>query len=401
MWRSLLTESYTANVAILRGHAAQVIALMSSKPYLEDSVMNILLATRKGLFEVHTQAAKAKIVRHDFPGDALSQILVDPRDGTWYAAQNLGHFGVKMKRSTDKGKSWEEISPPAFPTKPTEGFWADDPTPWNVELVWELVAGGNDLPGELWAGCIPAGLFRSTDYGQSWQLIESLWHLEQRRDWFGGGFDQAGIHSILVDPRDPKHLTIAISCAGIWESRDRGQTWQIIGEGQEADYLPPEQTASLNQQDPHRLVQCASSPDVMWIQHHAGQYQSTNSSQTFRRVNKGSGKDFGFAVAVDPLNSQRAWFVPAVSDGQRFAPGGALCVLRTDDGGQTFNELRAGLPQHSCYDLIYRHNLIVDASGKCLAMASSTGHLWFSRDAGEHWHAAEMLLPPVYALSYC
>ena len=363
--------------------------------------MKLLLATRKGLFEVHTQASRSKIVRHDFPGDALSQVLVDRRHGIWYAAQNLGHFGVKMKRSQDQGKSWDDLAAPAFPVKPTEGPWANDPTPWNVEQVWELVAGGHDVPGELWAGCLPAGLFRSTDHGQSWQLVDSLWLNEQRRDWMGGGYDHPGIHSILVDPPDPKHLTLGISSGGVWESRDRGHNWQIIGAGQEADYLPPEQLANMNQQDPHRLVSCSASPDVMWIQHHSGQYRSSDSGKTFKRINRGSGKDFGFAVAVDPKNSMRAWFVPAVADGKRFAVDGALCVLRTDDGGDTFTEFRKGLPQHSCFDLIYRHNLIVDASGKKLAMASSTGHLWFSHDAGETWRVAEMLLPPVYALSFC
>jgi hypothetical protein len=363
--------------------------------------MKIALATRKGLFEVHISANKARIVRHHFPGDALSQVLVDQRDGAWYAAQNLGHFGVKLKRSKDRGNTWEDIAAPAFPIKPSEGPWSDDATPWSLEQVWELVAGGSDMPGELWAGCIPAGLFRSIDHGQSWQLTESLWRNDQRRDWFGGGYDQAGIHSILVDPRDPRHLTLGISCGGVWESRDRAQTWQLIGEGQEADFLPPEQSGNLNQQDPHRLVMCASSPDVIWIQHHGGQYRSADSGQTLRRLNKGSGRDFGFAVAVDPNNAKRAWFVPALADAQRFARDGALSVLRTDDGGKTFAEIRTGLPQQACYDLIYRHNLIVDQTGKQLAMASSTGHLWFSYDAGESWRVAEMLLPPVYALSYC
>jgi hypothetical protein len=363
--------------------------------------MKILLATRKGLFEVHAQQSNASIMRHDLPGDALSQVLVDQRDGSWYAAQNLGHFGVKMKRSIDRGITWQDIAAPAFPIKPTTGPWADDPCPWNVDQVWELVAGGADQPGELWAGCIPAGLFRSKNYGRSWQLVESLWLNEARREWFGGGYDHPGIHSILIDPRDANHITLGISCGGIWKSQDRGHTWQLIGDGQEADYLPPEQTAQLNQQDPHRLVQCATSPEVQWIQHHAGQYRSSSGGKNFKRLNRGSGQDFGFAVAADPNNSRRAWFVPAVADGQRFARNGALCVLRTDDAGDTFKEYRDGLPQHSCYDLIYRHSLIVDGTGAKLAMASSTGHLWFSEDAGARWQVAKMLLPPVYALSFC
>ena len=39
----------------------------------------------------------------------------DHRDGSWYAAMNLGHFGVKLKYSPDRGKSWEDRAAPAYP----------------------------------------------------------------------------------------------------------------------------------------------------------------------------------------------------------------------------------------------------------------------------------------------
>ena len=38
-----------------------------------------------------------------------------PRDGTLYAAQALGHFGVKLQRSMDDGSTWQEVPAPAFP----------------------------------------------------------------------------------------------------------------------------------------------------------------------------------------------------------------------------------------------------------------------------------------------
>jgi hypothetical protein len=372
--------------------------------------MNLLVATRKGLFQLSTQRnsrarsghpLRVNVERHDFPGDALSQVLVDPRDGCWYAAQNLGHFGVKLKRSVDRGLHWLDMNAPTFPAKPQAGPWADDPTPWNVEQLWSLSAGGADCPGELWAGCLPAGLFHSMDFGQSWRLIEPLWLNEARREWFGGGYDHAGIHTILVDPRDPRCISIAISCGGIWKSLDRGASWRLIGEGQTADFLPSEQANNLNQQDPHCLAACAAYPDVQWIQHHGGQYRSSDGGEHFERLQQGSGQDFGFAVAADPINPMRAWFVPAVADAKRFPKHGALAVLRTDDGGKTFKTFTEGLPSQHCYDLVYRHGLIVDSTGKRLAMASSTGHLWLSENAGKRWQVVPMLLPPIYALAFC
>ena len=64
------------------------------------------------------------------------------------------------------------------------------PIPWTLELIWSLETGSPDAPGELWCGTIPGGLFRSTDHGASWQLVESLWNDPSRKEWFGGGTDQ-------------------------------------------------------------------------------------------------------------------------------------------------------------------------------------------------------------------
>ncbi len=319
------------------------------------SQKSLLVATRKGLMLV----AHDTIQAHYFEGDAISQVLVDTRNQYWYAAQNLGHFGIKMKRSKDQGSTWDDIAAPALPSKPTDGVWADDTTPWSVEMIWELQQGGNDIAGELWAGCLPGSLFRSTDYGDSWQLVESLWYDARRRDWFGGGYDVSGIHSILVDPHNPSHMTLGVSSGGIWESYDRSNSWTQIGQGQEADFLPPEQRYELGQQDPHRLAHCAKHPDRLWVQHHCGQYVSNDRAKNLIRINRSAPagtagntsdvpvspnvSDFGFAVACDPINPNRAWFVPAVADAKRYPPSGALCVLRTDDGGQSFVQQRAGL----------------------------------------------------------
>ena len=52
-----------------------------------------------------------------FLGEPVSAVLEDPRDGAIYAALNLGHFGCKLHRSEDGGKSWEELPAPAYPAE--------------------------------------------------------------------------------------------------------------------------------------------------------------------------------------------------------------------------------------------------------------------------------------------
>ena len=107
-------------------------------------------------------------------------------------------------------------------------------------MVWELAAGGADRPGRVWAGTLPGGLFRSEDGGESWQLIRSLWDRPERQQWSGGGADLPGIHSVVVDPRDSRHVALGVSTGGVWITGDDGDSWRLGGQGLRAEYLPPE-----------------------------------------------------------------------------------------------------------------------------------------------------------------
>jgi hypothetical protein len=351
----------------------------------------IWVGTRKGLFAVKKGASGWTLGSPRFPGEPVSQFMRDAHTGACYAALRLGHFGVKLWKAEAPDAQWKEVAAPAFPPKPTEGEWADDTTPWTVDMVWGFGAG----PGVLWAGCLPAGLFKSTDGGASWQLVESLWLRPERKGWFGGGYDYAGIHSIAVDPRDPDHVTIAISCGGVWQTRDGGKTWANTSRGMVADFMPPERRDDGNIQDVHRMVQCAAQPDVLWAQNHFGIYRSTDGGMQWTRVKTPQPTDFGFAVAVHPRDPETAWFVPAHSDQQRMPADGTMVVTRTRDGGASFDVLGSGLPAQDAYHLVYRHALAVSEDGDTLAMGSTTGGLWVSEDGGAQWQCISRDLPPI------
>ena len=363
-------------------------------------MQTLLVATRKGMFVLRGQGMQWVVGAHHFAGDPVTQVLADPRDGAWYAALRLGHFGVKLRKSVDRGASWSEIAAPAFPPQPKDGPLAEDTVPWNVEMVWSLVPADPLKPGSLWAGCMPAGLFRSDDGGQTWALNEPLWRMPLRLLWMGGGNDYPGMHSVLVDPRDARHVSVAISCGGVWQSHDAGSSWVLTAAGMRADYLPADASDDPNTQDPHRMLQCAAQPDVLWIQHHCGIYKSVDGGRQWQPIAAPQPSGFGFAVACDPVNPQRAWFVPAQADTHRYPVGGRMVVNRTDDGGATFKTMHQGLPQNDAYHLVYRHGLELAPDRQTLAMASTTGGLWVSVDVGEHWQCVSRDLPPVAALTW-
>lgn len=352
------------------------------------------VASRKGLFRFDQRSGGWDMAGPPaFLAAPVTAVLDDPRDGTLYAGLAHGHFGCKFHRSLDRGATWQEFAAPAFP----KSDLADAPA---VEMIWCLAPGGRDQPGVIWAGTLPGGLFRSADRGESWQLCESLWTRPERPRWFGAGYDHPGIHSILVDPRDSAHLVVGVSVGGLWISHDGGASWDLGGQGFEADYMPPGQRADLVMQDPHLIALSPTDPDRIWCQHHCGIYVSDDGGRHFRESKQVKPSSFGFAVAPHPADRDRAWFVPAQKDECRVPVAGKLVVTETRDGGRTFRTHDAGLPQGPSYDVIYRHALAVDAAGTHLAMGSTTGNLWLSASSGQSWQLLTAHLPPIAALAF-
>lgn len=361
----------------------------------------MLVATRKGLFTIDRGDGGWAVSNTAFLGDRVSLALCDPRDGAWYAALDHGHFGVKLHRSTDEGATWPEITAPAYPPLPEDRVDVDSTgktVDWSTKLIWALEPGGPDQPGVLWCGTLPGGVFKSTDSGTSWQLVESLWNMPERNEWFGGGADVPGVHSICVHPEDSNRVLVGVSCGGAWLTTDGGDTWTNRASGMWAAYMPPERKHDVNIQDPHMIVQCAASPMHYWTQHHNGVFKSTDGAETWTELENRPPSTFGFAVVVHPRDPNTAWFVPAISDEHRIPVDGKLVVVRTRDGGDSWDTLRAGLPQEHAYDLVFRHALDIAANGDTLAFGSTTGSVWVSDDQGESWAAISHTLPPIYAV---
>lgn len=364
----------------------------------------IYAATRKGLFTIERTGGRWRIAGTAFLGDNLSMLLPDRRDGTLYACLEHGHFGAKVQRSEDGGKSWQECATPAFP-EPPAGWDAKTPpmgkpVPWKLVKIWSLEGGGADRPGMLWCGTIPGGLFVSKDKGASWTLVRTLWDDPLRLEWFGGGAEWPGIHSINVDPRDSRHVSLGVSCGGVWVTKDGGETWKCQADGMRAEYMPPDKAGYGNTQDPHRVVQCAGSPDTMWCQHHNGVFKTDDGAKSWHEIRDINPSVFGFGVVVHPREPQTAWLVPATKDEKRIPVAGKVVVARTRDGGRSFTILSNGLPQEHAYDLTFRHGFDIDPSGERLAFGSTTGSLWVSDDQGDHWQTVSEHLPPVYCVRF-
>ena len=378
----------------------------------------ILVGTRKGTFFVEKSNGKWTPRLAGNLGGCTNSVARDPYTGTGWAALGFGHWGAKLSRSDDDGKTWTDAAqvkyPPdarhLLPPMPDEN--GDIPEgavqlkPATLLKLWVLGFG----PGRVYVGTIPGGLFVSEDNGKSFALNRPLWNHESRggdlsngaegrkTEWFGTPASEGefapGIHSVVVDPKDPQRVLIAISTAGVLETTDGGKTWRGRNKGMTNDYLP-EKEADWGH-DPHAIVLCAGDPKHVWQQNHSGVFYSDDGAATWRKVSAPDrGVHFGFPVAVDAKDGRTAWLVSGKS---RVTVDGGLFVARTQDGGKTWEQLRNGLPQQHAYDVVYRHGL--SNSGDRLAFGSTTGNLYVSEDRGDSWITVANNLPPVYSVCF-
>lgn len=354
----------------------------------------LLLGTRKGLIVYHKKRSGWKFAGDHFLGIPVSIAACDPRTNTWWAMQDHGHWGCKMHRSLDEGKTWIEVAAPKYP----EGEEVKPGVPATLRYIWAFAHGSEAQPGRIYLGTDPGGLFVSDNNGDTFTLNRGLWDVPERQgNWFGGGRGEPGIHSIVIDPRNDKHIYIGISCAGVYETLDGGLTWQHRNKGLRADFLPDPKTEVGH--DPHCVVMCPSDPSKLWQQNHVGIYRSTNGGASWKEVSEKKGPaKFGFAIAVDENDGNTAWVIPGIKDEYRVAVNHALCVCRTEDGGKTWKKLTKGLPQEACYDLVYRHAFAIN--GNTLVFGTTTGNLYLSENRGKRWECLNNNLPMVYSCQF-
>jgi len=382
----------------------------------------ILVGTRKGTFFVEKLGGRWTVRLAGHLGQGVNFVARDPSTKTLWAALGHGHWGAKLSRSTDDGATWSDATQIKYPEgakylappDPTEDSVAPGEATLRDATLLKLWCIGFGAPGQVHVGTIPGGLFTSNDGGDSFELNRALWNHESRggdhftgigatkvTHWFGTPAAESefapGIHSIVVDPRNPQRILVAISTAGVLETTDGGATWRGRNKGMLNDYLPD--PAAEWGHDAHLIAQCPAQPDHFWQQNHSGVFYSADNAATWKRVSKpDQGIHFGFPVCADTRVGTTAWLVPGKADSQRTAIDGALFVARTEDGGETWQQLREGLPQQNAYDVVLRHAF--HNSDDALAFGSSTGNLYVSDNRGDSWRSVANNLPPIYSVRF-
>ncbi|MFK7810452.1 MAG: WD40/YVTN/BNR-like repeat-containing protein [Saprospiraceae bacterium] len=355
----------------------------------------VLVGTAKGLLELTKENSLWKISKDHFRGLPVSCVYEHPTTGRWWVGINHRHWGQKLYVSDDSGNSWQEYSVPSYPATAqlSNGKAAV------LKKIWCLQA-ADDNSDAMWMGTEPGGLFYSPTKDAPFELVESLWSHPSREDgnqWFGAGRDHPFIHSIVVDPRNPNQVYVAVSCAGVFKTEDGGKNWFPKNNGLISAYLPNPNVEIGH--DPHLVLQCKSSPSILWQQNHCGIFRSTNGGEDWSLVSdENKIPHYGFSLVIDNNNPMKAWVIPSISDLERVPSNLALTVHHTSDGGKSWKAQREGLPQEYCYDLVYRHAFA--KKNQVLVFGTANGNLYLSEDEGYHWQSISTYLARVETICF-
>jgi photosystem II stability/assembly factor-like uncharacterized protein len=264
--------------------------------------------------------------------------------------------------------------------------------------VWVIEAGEED--GTLYAGGDPGVLFESTDGGASWQINSALWGHRVREDWQPGGGGLC-LHSIAPWPGRPEKLAVAVSAAGVWLTEDGGDTWGRGNEGLSPRYLPEEARQGASQLCVHHIERASARPERLFMQFHGGVYRSDDGGQSWIDIGAGLPSDFGFPLAIDPADPDSAYVIPLRADTDRVTPGGRVRVYETRNGGSSWSARGEGLPDRDAYLTVLRQAFDRAGTGPSLELyfGATSGEVFGSADGGMSWFTVAGRLPPVYSVT--
>ena len=256
--------------------------------------------------------------------------------------------------------------------------------------------GHAERPGEVWAGVDPAALFRSSDWGATWEPVAGINEHPTRDGWQPGGGGLI-LHKLLLDRVNPAKMIATISAGGAFRTEDSGASWQPINQGVAADFMPdPNQPVG---HCVHSLVQSPTDPNWLFQQNHCGQFRSADGGESWQNAGDGLPSTFGFPAAIHPHEEKTVYVAPLTGDYFRAFPEGEMAIYRSRDGGDTWQALRSGLPQRDAYMSAFRAAMTTDTDDDAgIYLGTSTGQIFFSPDSGESWRMIVDFLPPVLSL---
>jgi photosystem II stability/assembly factor-like uncharacterized protein len=272
-------------------------------------------------------------------------------------------------RSTNYGVSWENITDGKIPGTATS-IGAIAVAPSNPKIIY-FGSGESDIRGNFDTG---VGIFKSTDAGATWK--------------YAGLSETHQISSLVIDPKNPNivyatsmgHVFAPNAERGIYKTTDGGKNWKKIL------YIDDKTGANNVVMDPRNssvlyatMWQAYRKP---WIMVSGGPgsglYKSTNAGATWSKISTNPGFAQGvlgkMGVAVAANNPNVVYCMVQAGEGG---------VFRSDNAGATWKRVNAEwiLRQRAFYYMA----IYVDPTNWKVAYAPNVDAFWKTSDGGVTW----------------
>lgn len=349
----------------------------------------LMIGTRKGLFLGTSDDSRVDWTWSGphFPMQGVYSCLIDRRGDRprLFAGSASSWFGPQVYRSDDLGQTWDET--------PNGAIRFPEDTGATLASIWQLQPGVVD--GEVWAGTEPGAIFRSTDHGETFELVRGLWDHPHRTEWNAGYGGQA-FHTILPHPADGRRVLAAISTGGVYVTDDGGESWSPSNTGIKAEFMPGERNYPEFGQCVHKVARDSQDPDRLYLQNHGGVYRSDDGGATWNDIAPGLPAEFGFAMVAHPHRADTAYSFPIADAGGRWPVDGKARVARTTDAGSSWELLGEGGLPDDYYAAVMRDAMCVDDHDVAgVYVGGRNGAVFGSADEGESWAALHRDLPDV------
>jgi hypothetical protein len=366
----------------------------------KSDTVQVMIGTRKGAYFAESDRRRRKWkVRGPYqPGSDVFHMSADPRhEGVRYSLANHGFFGPMVMRSKDSGKTWKEISTPLIPRKAKrpDPFASPEEVKYAVKNLWHIEPGPASEPKSLFLGIDPASLYRSDDNGDSWEPIVGLNEHETRPKW-NPGFGGLCLHTILIDPENPRRMYIGISAAGTFRTDDGGEHWKPVNQGVKVSFLPDKSPPFG--QCVHKVALDPANPSTLYRQDHDGIYVSHDRSESWQRIGNKLDHDFGFVVAAPRAAPGFAYFMPLNGSTRTTNEGGPQIW----EWNEAKKRWRATMrPSQFPGDVgCHREGLAADGLDPFgLYLGTTTGNVYYSPDGAKSWGQIPYQFPSIHSVS--
>ena len=154
-------------------------------------------------------------------------------------------------------------------------------------------------------------MFKSTDGGASWHELSGLRGHGTGPNWQPGAGGMC-LHTIILDPKNPDRIYIAISAAGAFRTDDGGKTWKPINKGLMSQYIP-DPDAEVGHCVHHIAMPSCKAGHAVHAEALARDAQD-NAGDQWTKVSGNLPTDFGFVIDVHAHEPETIYVVPIKSD---------------------------------------------------------------------------------------